>query len=400
MWSTFAKGSRGIQTLRVATLAIAACTTASIATVPTAAWAQAAPAAAKGIDDTWQGTLHAGRDLRIVLKIAKQPDGSLQSQFYSIDQNGASIVVKTTTFTGGVLHLDVPAIIGTYDGTISPDGNTIAGKWKQGENATDLVLVRATAETAWNIPAPPPKIEPMDPKADPSPEVATIKLSPPDAKGKNFGGAPRRFQTRNTTLLDLLMFAYDLNSKQILNGPAWLETDHFDLMMQPDLPGAPSEAQVRSMMRKLLADRFQLKIHQEKKEMSAYVLTVAKGGPKLTKSDADPNSPHGFFFTKLGVLHVRNATLDDFAHGMQSAVFDRPVVNKTGIEGHWDCELKWNPDETQFAVFGVPVKPSDAPDAPPPVYQAIQEQIGLKLDPTRTQVDVIVLDHVEKPSEN
>lgn len=348
------------------------------ALLPQVAVAQAAPAANTDIAGTWQGTLHLGKDLRAVIKIDKTTDGALKSTMWSIDQNGGPIPVKTTTFVGGALKLDIDAIGGTYEGKMSPDNATLTGTFTQGDRPTPLILLRATPETAWAIPAPPPKIPPMDPKADPGIEIATIKPSPPDAKGKNFGGAPRKFQTRNTTLSDLMMFAFDVQQKQILNGPAWMESDHFDLMLQPDLPGAPSEAQVRSMMRKLLADRFGLKFHKEQKEMAAYVLTVAKSGPKLTKSEGDPDSPHSFFFTQLGNLTFRNATMDDFAHGMQSAVFDRPVVNKTGVEGHFDGRLKWNPDETQFAVFGVKVVPSDAPDAPPPVYQAIQDQIGLK----------------------
>jgi uncharacterized protein (TIGR03435 family) len=134
--------------------------------------------------------------------------------------------------------------------------------------------------------------------------------------------------------------------------------------------------------------------------MSAYVLGVAKDGPKMTKSDGDPNAPHAFFFTKLGNLTVRNATMEDMAQGLQGAVFDRPVVDHTGIQGHWNFALKWSPDETQFQVFGVKIVPNEAADAPPPIFTAIQEQIGLKLDASKATVDVMVLDHVDKPSEN
>ncbi len=154
------------------------------------------------------------------------------------------------------------------------------------------------------------------------------------------------------------------------------------------------------MMRKLLETRFGIKFHKDKKEMSAYILGVAKDGPKMTKSDADPHSAHGFFFTKLGNLTVRNATMEDVAEGFQGAVFDRPVVDRTDIQGHWNFLLKWTPDETQFQVFGAKIVPNEAADAPPPIFTAIQEQIGLKLDAAKTMVDVMVLDHVEKPSEN
>ena len=360
-----------------------------------------AQTAKQNIDDTWQGTLHVQKDLRLVLKVTKASDGTLKSNFYSIDQGGQPLPVKETTFQGGELKLNVEAIDGTYVGKMSPDGSTITGEWKQGDQPRPLILARATPETAWTIPEPPPKLPPMAAGADPTFEVATIKPSDPATKGKGFGGPPGHFQTRNTTLNDLIMFSYDVNTKQIVGGPSWMETDKFDIVTgQPDVPGAPNERQIKSMMRKLLVSRFGLKFHEDKKELSAYVLTVAKDGPKLTKSDGDPNTPHAFFFTKLGNLTVRNATMDDFANGMQGAVFDRPVVNRTGLEGRWNCSLKWTPDETQFQVFGVKITPNEAADAPPPIFTAIQEQIGLKFDAAKTMVNVMVLDHVEKPSEN
>ena len=365
--------------------------------------AQAQAAAAKtNIDDTWQGTLHAGKDLRTVLKIVKAPDGSLKSSFYSIDQGGQAIQVKTTTFLGGDLKLDVDAIGGTYTGKMSPDGSTITGEWLQGDKPLALILLRASAETAWTIPEPPPKVPPMAADANPSFDVATIKPSDPASKGKGFGGPPRHFQTHNTTLNDVIMFAYSVNSKQIIGGPGWMETDKFDISGQPDVPGAPSEVQIKSMLRKLIETRFGMKFHPGQKELSAYILTVAKDGPKMTKSDAEANAGSAFFFTKLGNLTVRNSTMRDFANGMQGAVFDRPVVDHTGLEGRWNCTLKWTPDETQFSVFGVKIPPpSEAPDdAPPLLFKAIQEQIGLKLEAGKPMVDVMILDHVEKPSDN
>lgn len=364
----------------------------------------AAAAAKTNIDDTWQGMVPLGKDFRIVVKIAKAPDGTLKSLLYNADQASRPLLIKKTTYQGGELSLTIEEMAVTYVAKMSPDGTTLTGEWKRNDTASPIVFVRATPDTAWAIPDPPATIPPMAADADPSAEVATIKPSDPDAKGKGFGGAPRKFQTRNTTLDDLISFAYSVHSKQLVNAPAWMETDKFDIVMQPDLPGAPSVVQVKSMMRKLLVSRFGLKFHADKREMSAYVLTVAKGGPKMTKSEAEPNTPDSFFFPKLGNqanLVVRNATMDDFVHGMQGAVFDRPVVNRTGIEGRWDCMLKWTPDETQFAIFNLKLTPTtDATDVPPPIFTAIQEQIGLKLDAQKTMVDVMVLDHVEKPSDN
>ncbi|MEG9431617.1 TIGR03435 family protein [Terriglobus sp. ADX1] len=360
-----------------------------------------AAAAKTNIDDTWQGTLHAEKDLRTVIKISKDADGKLRTQFFSIDQGGRAIPVDATTFQGGQLVLKIDAIDGLYTGTLSPDGTTITGQWKQGDKPLPLILVRATPDTAWAIPEPPKPVPPMAADANPSWDVATIKPAPPDEQGKGFGGPPRHFQTRNTTLNDMISFAYEVNPKQIVGGPAWMETDKFDIVTgEPDAPGAPTGAQVKAMLRKLMAQRFGLKFHEGKQQMSAYVLTVAKDGIKMTKTDGDEHSGGGFQFTKLGHLIMRNQTMDDICHGFQGAVFDRPVVNHTGLQGRYNGTLTWTPDETQFAVFNVKIVPDESPDAPPPIFTAIQQQSGLKLDAEKTAVDVMILDHVEKPSEN
>lgn len=359
-------------------------------------YAQAA--ARNNIDDTWQGTLHGPKDLRIVVKIAKGADGALKSNFYSIDQGGRPIPIKETTFKNGELRLDVQIIDGVYTGQMSTDGTTIKGEWKQGD-AIPLLLLRATKATAWDIPEPPPKMAPMAADADPSFDVATIKLTPPDFRGKGFGGPPGRFLTRGTTLNDLVMYAYGVHTKQIAGGPEWLETEKFDIEARPDTPGAASDDQNRLMMRKLLTSRFALKYHTEKRDLSAFVLSVAKGGPKLDKSQEDPHAPVSFGFRALGNLTFGNITMPDFARWLQT-VLDRPVVDHTNLQGRFEGKLKWNPDETQFAIFGPPPHPSTAPDAPPELGTAIQEQLGLRLDAARTPVEVMVLDHVEKPSEN
>lgn len=360
-----------------------------------------AAAAKTNIDDTWQGTLHADRDLRTVVKISKDTDGKLKAQWYSIDQNPRPITSDAATFQSGNLVVKLDAIDGAYTGTLSPDGTTITGQWKQGDKPLPLILVRVTPDTAWAIPEPPKPVPPMAADANPSWDVATIKPAPPDEKGKGFGGPPRHFQTRNTTLNDMISFAYEVNPKQIVGGPAWMETDKFDIVTgEPDVPGAPTGAQVKAMLRKLMAQRFGLKFHEGKQQMSAYVLTVAKDGIKMTKTDGDEHSGGGFQFTKLGHLIMRNQTMDDICHGFQGAVFDRPVVNHTGLQGRYNGTLTWTPDETQFAVFNVKIVPDESPDAPPPIFTAIQQQSGLKLDAEKTAVDVMILDHVQKPDEN
>jgi uncharacterized protein (TIGR03435 family) len=368
---------------------------------PMDAWAQAAAPQKPSIEGAWQGTLHIPqRDLRIVLKVSKNAAGALTALNYSIDQGGQPIPVSKITFQDSELKFSVEALDGTYDGKMSADGDSIAGQWTQGQSLA-LVFERATPDTEWAIPEPPPKLASMPADANPTFEVATIKPSKPDAPGKMFGVNGARFTTLNTTLGDLIKFAYDIQDKQILNGPPWLETDKFDIAAQPDIPGTFTDKQLKSMVQKLLTDRFQLKFHKDTKELSAYVLTVSKSGSKLKKSQGDPSGLPGLWFRGLGVLTVTNATMGDFCHLMQSAVLDRPVVDQTGLAGRWDFLLKWTPDESQFAGMGVKVPPpTDAADAPPPLFTALQEQIGLKLDAGKAPVGVLVLDHVEKPSGN
>ena len=199
----------------------------------------------------------------------------------------------------------------------------------------------------------------------------------------------------------MITFAYDLHAKEIVGAPAWAAAEKYDIEATPDVPGQPNVKQLQSMVRKFLAERFQLKFHNEKRELAVYALEPGKMGPKLTKSGGDPNGLPALFFQGLGKLSVNNATMADFAQLMQGAVLDRPVIDRTGLQGRYNFPLKWTPDESQFEGFGVKVPPpSNAPDAPPNLFAAVQEQLGLKLDPTKASVDVLVIDHVEKPSEN
>ena len=179
-----------------------------------------------------------------------------------------------------------------------------------------------------------------------------------------------------------------------------MESDKYDITGLPEGQGMPNLNQMRDMIRALLEDRFKLTTHRETRELSAYALVVAPGGPKMTKNDSNPNGLPGLLFRGLGVLPVTNATMGDFAGVMQLAVLDRPVIDKTGLQGRYDFTLTWTPDETQFASFGVRIPTSTDPNAPPVLFTAIQEQLGLKFDSVRAPVEVMVIDRVEKPSEN
>ena len=353
------------------------------------------------ISGTWQGTLHTpGRDLRLVLKISKAPDGKLGAVMYSIDQGGQAITASSVSLDGSSVKYAVAVINGSFEGTLSADGSTITGKWTQGPQPLDLELGRATPDTAWAIPAPP---KPMT-ATNPSFDVATIKLTDPNDRGKLFtvSGGGRQVITKGTTMDDLISFAYGVHPKQLVNAPDWFDKDRFDITGQPDAEGVPNQNQMRIMLQKLLVSRFGLTFHKDTQDLSVYEIVVGKDGPKLTPTAIQNNLP-GLRFLSINPadLMVRNATMADFAGLMQSAVLDKPVVDHTGISGRYDFELKWTPDQGQFETFGgIKSAPSDAPDAPPDLFTAIQQQTGLKINSTKAPVEVMVIDKVSQPSPN
>ncbi|MGA9671734.1 MAG: hypothetical protein WBQ94_21160, partial [Terracidiphilus sp.] len=169
------------------------------APAPTAA-PNPTPTSPQDLTGTWQGTLHAGQDLRLVLKVTKADGGGYSAVAYSIDQGGAPIPVAKTTLEGSTVKMVVTAIGGTYEGKMGADGKSIVGSWSQGPNPLPLTYTRATPETEWAIPKPPPPLPPMAADADPSFEVATIKPSKPDDQRKAFVVRGNEFHIINQPL--------------------------------------------------------------------------------------------------------------------------------------------------------------------------------------------------------
>jgi uncharacterized protein (TIGR03435 family) len=370
--------------------------------------AQAPVAAADHeIAGTWQGTLripataeHSALDLRLVNKVSRANDGKLSVAVLSIDQGGGELTASSASLQDGIFKYEVPAIQGNFEGKISADGKSIAGSWTQGGTSLPLLMERATPETAWTIP-PVLTMRPMVADANPSFEVATIKPSSPDAPGRVFGVRGNHFRTIDTTLTDLITFAYGVQQKQVAGQPRWVDTDKWDIEAQPDVPGAPNKQQLATMVQKLLASRFHLKFHEEARGLSVYELTVAAGGQKMTAGSTDPNQLPGLFFPELGSLTAQNSSMQDFANLLQTTVLDRPVVDHTGLKGKWNFVLKWTPDETQFPGMGIKVTPPGTlADEPPPLAAAIQQQLGLKLTEGKALLRVLEIDKAEKPSVN
>jgi uncharacterized protein (TIGR03435 family) len=223
-------------------------------------------------------------------------------------------------------------------------------------------------------------------------EVASIKPSSADGSNVSSGGksGQGRLTMSNVTLKRCIMGAYGVGPNQIMGGPKWLDSDRYEIVAKAEEP--VGDATLMTMLQALLAERFKLAIHREARTIEAFVLEVAKNGPKLAKAEQEESSTQN----SRGLIDARKITMDRFAEVL-SRQMDLPVVNRTGLEGSFNLKLEWTPESRR------PFKPgaSDAAiDSGPSIFTAIQEGLGLHLRSQKTPVDVLVVDHAEKPSEN
>jgi uncharacterized protein (TIGR03435 family) len=352
----------------------------------------ARPAAAQDLTGTWQGTLSAAKDMRMVLKVSKRAGGGWEGILYSLDSYMPSQGMASTMMSlrGATFAFAIAPADERYEGQLSGDASQIEGTLTQGKDAHALNLVRVNAETAWAIPAPK---QSMPADADPTLEVATIKPTDPKTTNDMISIQGRHFLVVNKTVEFLVTAAYGLQASQVVGAPGWFSSEKYDIDGTPDVEGQPNLMQMRSILRKLLADRFQLVAHHDKKEMNVYAISVAKAGPKIAKSLGDPN---GLPFQNGGrdangrVDRYANVTMKDFAFILQF-MLDKPVVDQTGLQGRFDFVLKWTPNDTNVA---------DPATASPAIFTAFQEQLGLKLEAVRAPADVLVVDKLERPSAN
>jgi uncharacterized protein (TIGR03435 family) len=196
--------------------------------------------------------------------------------------------------------------------------------------------------------------------------------------------------------LQLLLRSDCLHPRQIVNGPKWLESDKFDIVGSTSSERPPTEPEWMKMMASLLASRFQLRFHLEKRELAVYAIVVGRDGPRLKLSDGDSNGPGAVGFRGRGQLVATNANVNDLAWELQSAVVDRPVIDQTGLTSRFNFTLTWAPDDFQKSNLAGQCPTSDVPD----LFTAIRQQLGLRLEAIKSPVDVMVVDHLEQPSEN
>src|SRR4029077_11066345 len=181
----------------------------------------------------------------------------------------------------------------------------------------------------------------------------------------------------------------------------------YDLTAQSDKNIPVSGLLWKCMLRRYLAESFQLKFHRDTQERLVYTLAISSTGPKLTQSKGDPNGLPSLSVAVdlrspakaiLATVSATNATMADLAGIMQRLVLEWPVIDQTGIAGRYDFALNWTPDASQFADVHVKIPPTTGTaSAPSDLSTALQEQLGLKLDFLSAPSEVLVIDHVERP---
>jgi uncharacterized protein (TIGR03435 family) len=235
--------------------------------------------------------------------------------------------------------------------------------------------------------------------AQPRFDVATIRTSDPSAgHGMSLNARGDSLTGHNITLNMLIRTAYGLNDDQISGGPDWVASRRFDINAKADTPMDPNlkpeEAQAvqRQMFQQLLADRFHLQVHHATKEMPGYQLTIGKNGTRGLQSDS--GSERALTVTD-GKLKASAVSMDDLAMVLGQRVIQSPVQNATGLAGTFNIELKWDPAQTRAAAAA-----DAATDNGPSIFVALQQQLGLRLEPHKTTADAIVIDSAQMPQEN
>jgi len=226
---------------------------------------------------------------------------------------------------------------------------------------------------------------------DVSVEVAVVKPHPSAVMHNNFSFVKNRFELEDQPLLKLIAFAYSLNPRQIVGASAWVANDHWDMSGKTNLLEDASVPQEQQIIRQLLVERFGLQFHKEKRELPSYALQVLKGRPKLEVA-ADPAAQplewtQGHEWSRTE--NYRSSTMTDFLL-IKQLFMDRPLVDQTGLSGRYDFKLTYSYGDV----------PSTDADAPPTMFTAIKEQLGLKFEPVKSSVEVMLIDHIGKPTAN
>jgi uncharacterized protein (TIGR03435 family) len=226
-------------------------------------------------------------------------------------------------------------------------------------------------------------------------DVASIKLheGPPLRLAITTSG--QRLTADCSNVATLMMNAYNLKVPMVSASPLVRDGEPcWDIMAKAEGDAVPTNAQFRQMLKSLLAERFQLKVHTEMRETPVYALVVGKGGMKFKESDPDADATgHYDMKGRNIVITYARAGMSDIVHAVTNALLDRLVVDHTGLTGTYNITLTYTPNYRAN-------RESEPDLGDITVFQAIEEQLGLKLEARKEPVEVLVVDNVEKPTAN
>jgi uncharacterized protein (TIGR03435 family) len=234
------------------------------------------------------------------------------------------------------------------------------------------------------------------PAAAPAFDVASIKISadPPGHSGAHTG--PGSLRVQNRTLKECIMAAYQVQDFQVSGGPKWLESERYNI--DAKAAGPADDDQLMLMLQTLLAERFQLAFHRETRPAQGYAMVLAKGGLKLKPNETEGDYSAHTTRNSVTAVHMSMADLA----GVVASRLGVPVADATSVPGAFDITLQWTLEEERpkpSAASSQPVAPQNAASGPS-LPEVLQEQLGLKLEPRKVSIQVLVIDRAGKPSEN
>lgn len=344
------------------------------------------------LNGVWQGTLPVDHDARIVMRLDLAADGAARGSFQWVDRDIAGVAFSSVKLHDGELVAESDVVHVSFHGKLSADGQSLIGTWMQDQKSYPLTLMRTAPEQAWHHGG--VAVAAMAKTADPTFEVASIRQSAPGTKGHRYDIRTRDFGAHNASLSDLVKFAFPVRTRQISGAPAWMDEEKFDITAKPDAPGQPSVEQYRTMVQKLLAERFGFRFHMVQQNFSVYALTLAGPHPGLNKSNPGLNS-YGISLKQdpggdTTQVRFTYETMPEFVDVLMNFIEDRQIVDETGLSGEFD-----------FAMV-LPTGALDSPDSgerASAFLRAVQP-LGLRLVPKSAPVPVMVIDQVTGPSPN
>jgi uncharacterized protein (TIGR03435 family) len=247
---------------------------------------------------------------------------------------------------------------------------------------------------------PAPRVQALSSGPNPAFSIVSIKRSSDsEADDWGMGIRGRNYWAVHVTANELIGWVYGINARQIEHAPDWLATERFDVDGLPESGAPPSRQQYRAMLQAALADRFSLSFHRSRKLLPVYVLSLGDGGLKIPRSadqTADPS-----WGAHQGWLSIKNMTFGDVAQVLQRTVFDRPVLDQTGLSDRYTFVLRWRPDETQFTQMqGVEVPQEKGTEDIEDIYTAGRQQLGVRIESKKALAPTIVIDTISHPSPN